>query len=294
MDILTYPCKLQKATAVALGRFDGVHLAHQKVIENSKQENLVSTVFTFCDNPGKADLRLITTEKEKQALMENCGVRILVNTTFQSVRNMTAEEFVRDVLVSSLNAKVVTCGYNYRFAKGASADVNTLRTLCEKYNISLICSDELTVENTSVSSTAIRKLLSQGNISLVQKLLGRSYTLSGNIIHGNAIGRTINTPTLNIDVDQNKLLPLFGVYATKAHIDGKVFDSVTNIGIKPTVGSEKPTVETYLLNLCGDFYGDFCTIELVDFIREEAKFSALSALKEQIAKDIEKAKQILK
>jgi len=293
MEIFSYPCILKNPTAVALGRFDGVHSAHKRVIENSKQENLVSTVFTFLDNPGKTDTKLLTTEKEKQALIEDCGANILINASFADVRDMSAEEFVRDVLCQKLNAKVISCGYNYRFAKGASADVNTLRSLCQKYNVTLICSDEMTAEGISVSSTAIRKLLSQGNASLANKLLGRTYSLEGKIIHGNALGRTISTPTLNIDADKNKLLPLFGVYATKAHIDGKVFDSVTNIGIKPTVGSEAPTVETYLLDFCGDFYGNYCTVELVDFIRKEEKFTDLSTLKEAIAKDIEKAKLIL-
>ncbi len=293
MEILSYPCSLKEPTAVALGRFDGVHSAHQKVIENSRQEGLVSVVFTFCDNPGKANSKLLTTEKEKQTLIEKCGAQILVNATFLSVRDMTAEEFVRDVLCTHLNAKVISCGYNYRFAKGASADVNTLRTLCEKYNLTLICSEELTLAGNPVSSTAIRKLLSEGNIPLVNKLLNRPYSLSGKIIHGNAIGRTISTPTLNIDVDNTKLLPFFGVYATKAHINGRVFDSVTNIGTKPTVGADAPTVETYLLDFSGDFYGEKCTVELVDFIREERKFTDLTALKEQISKDIEKAKLIL-
>ena len=293
IEILGYPCKIQDPSAVALGRFDGVHLAHQKVIANSKRENLVSVVFTFCDNPGKADSKLITTEKEKQALMENCKADILVNATFESVRNMSAEEFVRDVLCNCLNAKVISCGYNYRFSKGAAADVNTLRSLCEKYSITLVCSEELIIDNITVSSTAIRNLLAEGNISLVNKLLGRAYSLEGKIIHGNAIGRTINTPTLNIDVEETKLLPLYGVYATRAYIGGRWFPSVTNIGVKPTVGSVSPTVETYLLDFDGDFYGDYCRIELVDFIREEEKFSDLSALKEAIAKDIEKAKLLL-
>lgn len=293
MEILNFPCSLPNPTAVALGRFDGVHLAHKKVIENTDSENLVSTVFTFCDNPGKANAPLLTTEQEKQVLMEKAGAEILVNARFADVKDMSAEEFVRDVLCRKLNARVISCGYNYRFGKGACADVLTLRTLCEKYSLTLTCCEELTIEDFSVSSTAIRSLLSEGNVTLANKLLGRAYSISGRIVHGNAIGRTINTPTLNIDADKNKHLPLYGVYATKAYVGGVAFDSVTNIGIKPTVGSDTPTVETYLLDFSGNIYGDCCTVELIDFIRPEVKFPDLSMLKEQIAKDIEKAKLIL-
>jgi len=293
MQIHTLPCSISTPTAVALGRFDGVHLAHQKVIGEVKKEGLVPAVFTFCDNPNKSDTKLLSTENEKQALLENIGVEILVNATFESVRDMSAEEFVRDILCKQLNAKSVSCGYNYRFAKNASADVSTLEMLCKQYSLSLTCVEEMTSTSGTVSSTAIRNLLSKGDVVKANLLLGRLYSLEGKIIHGNAIGRTINTPTLNIDTDKNKLLPLFGVYATLAHIGKKTFPSVTNIGIKPTVGSATPTVETYLLDFCGDFYDDFCTIELVDFIRAEQKFATLSELKEAIAKDIEKAKNIL-
>ena len=206
---------------------------------------------------------------------------------------MTAEEFVRDVLCKNLNAKSIFCGYNYRFGKGAQADINTLGTLCEKYGLTLTCVEELSKNDHTISSTAIRNALQSGDITTATKLLGRTYTLSGKIIHGNAIGRTIETPTLNMDVDKEKLLPAFGVYATVAHIGGKTYKAVTNIGLKPTIGSDTPTVETFLLDASGNFYAEECTIELVAFLRKEEKFKDLDALKAQITKDVEKAKEIL-
>ena len=295
MDVLSYPCTVSTPTAIALGRFDGIHKAHKKVITAAANaEGLTSGVFTFCDNPGKSTHALLTTENEKQALIAACGIDVLVNATFLSVKDMTAEEFVRDVLKRALNAKSIFCGYNYHFGKGAQADVNTLSALCDKYGITLNCIDELSLETSTVSSTAIRQSLSDGNLSVANELLGREYSLCGKIVHGNAIGRTIDTPTLNIDVDKDKLLPAFGVYATLAHIGESTYKSVTNIGLKPTVGSDNPTVETFLLDTSGNFYGQDVTIDLVAFLRKEVKFENLEDLKKQISKDIENANNILK
>lgn len=295
MNILSYPCKIKKTTAVALGRFDGVHPAHQKVISAAAENalSLESAVFTFSDNPNKSSSFVLTTEKEKHELIKDCGIKHLVNADFDSVRNLSAEEFADKVLCKALNAKAVFCGYNYRFGKGACADVQTLSALCKERGIILTVINEVTAENLSVSSTAIRSLLSEGNIKKANLLLGRPYSIEGEIVRGNAIGRTIKTPTLNIATNKEKLLPLYGVYATFAHIEGKTYKAVTNIGVKPTIGSDTPTVETYLLDASGDFYNKNCKIELIDFLRAEEKFSNLDALKTAIALDIEKAKQIL-
>lgn len=296
MKVYNYPCVLTSPTAVALGRFDGVHLAHTAVIKSAvqKEEGLTSAVFTFCDNPNKEASQVLCTEEEKQRLIEECGIQVLINATFESVRNLSAEDFVSLVLKKSLNAKAVFCGYNYRFAKGASADVNTLKALCKKEGIQVTCVNEYVCDNTTVSSTAIRTLLSEGDVSRAKKLLGRSYTLEGRVVHGNAIGRTIETPTLNLDVSKNKLLPRFGVYAALAHIGENTHKAVANIGLKPTVGSDSPTVEVYLLDANGDFYEKEVTLELVAFIRSEQKFENLDKLKEAIAIDTDKAKQLLK
>ncbi len=291
MNIFTYPCKLTSPTAVALGRFDGVHLAHKAVISSASaiKNHLTPAVFTFCDNPNKSTPYLLTTQEEKEHLIAKCGTEVLVNAFFDSVRNMSAEEFVDTVLCRSMNAKAVFCGFNYRFGKGAGADSSTLARLCKERGIAFTCIDEVE----GFSSTAVRNLLSAGKAKDAAKILGRNYTLKGTIVHGNALGRTIDTPTLNVDVPKDKLLPLFGVYATTATIDGKVYRSITNIGLKPTVGSERPTVETYLLDTKGDFYGEVAKLELVDFIRTEQKFLSLEALGKTIKKDIEIARKIL-
>ncbi len=291
MNILTYPCQIDSPTAVALGRFDGVHLAHKQVISSAAKSDptLAPTVFTFSDNPNKNCPYTLTTEEEKQALISACGTEILVNATFDSVRDMSAEEFFDKVICSSLNAKALFCGFNYRFGKGAAADVNTLKKLCDERGISLTCIPEMQ----GTSSTEIRRLLGEGNVKSAAEKLGRPYTLKGSIIHGKALGRTIDTPTLNVDVPSQKQLPRFGVYATTALIDGKTYKSVTNIGLKPTVGTDSPTVETYLLDASGDFYSKEAKITLVDFIRPEERFSSLDELKSAISKDINTAREIL-
>ena len=295
MKILTFPHTIHEPTAVALGRFDGVHSAHSAVILGAvnNTENLVPAVFTFCDNPGKAPHSLLSTQEEKHEQIANLGVEILLNARFEVLRNLSAEEFVNDVLLGLMNAKAVYCGYNYRFGKGASADVNTLRSLCAVHGISVTCTDEFITKGQSVSSTTIRSLLSEGNVKSAAELLGRNYALSGEVIHGNALGRTIQIPTINLCPPEEKQLPLYGVYATRTSIDNKTYKSITNIGVKPTVGSDSPTVETYLLDAQGDFYCKCAKVELVDFLREERKFSSLEELKSVIAKDIEKAQQIL-
>lgn len=296
MKDLTFPCKINKPTAVALGRFDGVHLAHKAVISAaaSNGEGLVPTVFTFCDNPGKSAYNnVLTTQKEKAEQIKNCGIKLLINSYFETVRNLSTEDFVHQVLCDALNAKAVYCGYNYRFGKGACGDAQTLRELCAARNISVTCTNEIVLSGFSVSSTAIRNLLCEGKVKTAAELLGRNYSLSGEIIHGNALGRTIETPTLNIKVSEEKQLPLFGVYATIATIDGKAYKSVTNIGLKPTVGSDAPTSETHLLDAQGDFYAKSATIELVDFLRPERKFSSLEELKAVIDQDVEKARKLL-
>ena len=295
MKTLNFPCIISNPTAVALGRFDGVHLAHREVISRAvnNSENLTPAVFTFCDNPGKAPHSLLTSAEEKSEQIAALGAEILVNTPFESVRNLSAEEFVNDVLSGALNAKAVYCGYNYRFGKGASADVGTLHNLCKKRGISVTCTEEVYCNEHSVSSTAIRALLYEGNVDTAAALLGRNYSLSGEIVHGNALGRTIEIPTLNIDVPEEKQLPLYGVYATLATIDDRTYKSITNIGVKPTIGSDKPTVETYLLEAQGDFYSRTAKVELVKFLRKEQKFASLEELRKVISSDIQNATEIL-
>lgn len=296
MKVLKYPCELCSSTAVALGRFDGVHLAHKAVIGAAAEcakEGLTPTVFTFCDNPGKPHGKLLTTEEEKQQFIKDCGAEVMINAAFDDVRHLSAEEFVQDVLSKKLKARRVFCGYNYRFAKNASADVKVLTELCEAEGITVTCIPEMTVGEEAVSSTNVRKHLDNGQADLARVILGRPYLLRGEVVHGNAIGRTIDTPTLNIDVPKEKYLPKFGVYAAIVRMEDKSYRAVANIGVKPTVGSDVPTVEAYLIEDSGDFYGADATLELIAFIRPERKFADMEELKKTIETDVDHAHMIL-
>ena len=289
MEVLKYPCKLQRPTAVALGQFDAVHCAHAKVIgaaSKMKQSGLAPCVFTFSDNPGKVHTDVLVTEEEKLELFKNLSVEVVVSTEFDLIRHYSAEEFVRKVLVESLGAKAVFCGFNYRFGKGAAGDVQTLTNLCAQYGVSVCCVDEVDVDDMVVSSTAIRNHLSDGRLETANRMLGREYSLCGRVVHGNGIGRTISTPTLNVDVPREKLLPKFGVYVCEALVDAVSYRAVCNIGCKPTVGSDFPTVEVYLLDAKGDFYGDFACVKLLEFVREERRFEDMAELRKQIAQDV--------
>lgn len=296
MKILEFPTSTDTPCAVALGFFDGVHPAHKKILEaaaREKMSGLTPCVFTFDSIPSKGTSGLLTTRAERISLIAESGIELFVSAPFVSLRDMSAEEFVSDVLIDKLKAKAVFCGYNYRFGKGAQADAETLRTLLEERGAKLFVLDEITTEEGVLSSTLIRNLLKEGKVKKANSLLLRNYSLSGKVIHGNALGRTIDTPTLNIKVSPDKLLPRFGVYASRVTLGDKVYDAVTNIGLKPTVGSDIPTVEAYLLDVSGDFYEESATVELVDFLRPEQKFSSLEELKIQIEKDIENTKSIL-
>ncbi len=297
MKILEFPANTGTPCAVALGFFDGVHPAHKKILEAAAKESssgLTPCVFTFDSIPRKGTSGLLTTKEERISLIAESGIELYVSASFEDLRNMSAEEFVQDVLIDKLQTKTVFCGYNYRFAKGAEADTKTLRTLLEEKDAKLFVLDEIATEEGVLSSTLIRNLLKEGEIKRANALLLRNYSLSGKVIHGNALGRTIDTPTLNIKVSPHKLLPRFGVYASKVTLGDRTFDAVTNIGLKPTVGSDTPTVEAYLLDVSGDFYEESATVELIDFLRPEQKFSSLEELKIQIEKDIENTKNILK
>ncbi len=297
MKIENFPYISKAPTAAALGFFDGVHIAHREIIRgaiNCEKEGLIPTVFTFKALTKKAPTGELTTEKEKQDIFDTLGIKLLVEAHFERIKDLSPEEFVRIILKESLNAKKVFCGYNYRFGKNAAGDISSLRKLCEKYNIEVFVTEEFTLENEEVSSTQIKKLLAQGKVSKAEKLLSQKYSLEGEIVHGEKLGRKLGAPTINIKLHERKLLPLFGVYAAEVFIDGKEYSAVLNLGKKPTVkGNERVTLEAYLLNVSGDFYGEYAKVALVEFLRDEEKFSSLEALKSAIEKDVSKAKEIL-
>ncbi len=297
MEIKSYPHKSEKPTAVALGFFDGVHTAHRKIIESavhSAEKGLTPTVFTFKTLSKKAPSGMLSPKNQKQELFKVLGVELLVEADFDSIKNLSPESFVKDILKESLNAKIVFCGYNYRFGKNAKGDAKLLSDLCTLEGIEVFSTDKMTCDLGEISSTEIKTLLTQGKIKEANRLLRSPYSFEGTIVHGKQIGRKMGMPTLNINIPEDKFIPRLGVYAAVAKVDGITYRAAVNIGTKPTVKNDKEVnLEAHLLDVQGDFYGNFGEIFLVDFIRDEKFFDSLEDLQSTIEKDIIKIKETL-
>ncbi len=283
-----------KKTAVAVGKFDGVHQGHKKLLikasELAKEAGFVSVGFIISQDKSGG----LLTVSQRDSIIKSLGIDIChVQNLTEEFMQMSAEEFVQDVLKNQLNCAHVVVGYNFRFAKGRSADAQVLKDICQKNGIGCTIIDKVTClakDGTAVtaSSTNIKSALMSGDVKTAALILGRAYSLSGEVMHGREIGRTLDFPTANIAADASLVLPKNGVYATKTFLDGAIYPSVTNIGDNPTVtDSGNITVETNIIGFDRCIYGKKIEIEFVDRIRDEIKFASLEELKNQIKKDIE-------
>lgn len=286
--------------SLALGFFDGLHIGHQSVINaavQQKKNGFIPAMLTFSDSPQglisqKAVPRLMTRES-RYALLEKLGIEVLYELDFQSVMNISPQDFVGSILCKSLGAKKVFCGFNYRFGKAGAGDEKMLHSLCSEHGIEAVTLPPVLFENEAVSSTRIRTALANGEIEKANHMLGRRFSFDFTVSHGNELGRKMETPTINQPIPSDFIMPKFGVYAAFAVIGGKLCRAVTNIGVKPTVGSNSPLAETWILDgEIGSLYGSRPEIELVQFIRPEQKFSGIAELQSAILKDGETAKNI--
>ena len=289
-------------TVVALGKFDGLHRGHQLLINKLKaygKKGFQTVVFTFDFHPmslltGKKQ-SLIYTKEERLKIVEEMGIDVLIEYPFtQETAHMMPEDFVRDVLVRDIGAKVIVVGTDFHFGKNRSGSILDLENLEEECGYHLIVVEKLQLDGKDISSTRIRASLEKGDMEEASALLGRNYSVSGEIIHGNALGRTIQVPTINQKVPSFKLLPPNGVYVSKIHWNDEVYYGITNIGTKPTVNdtSEK-TVETNIFDFDKDVYGEKMVVELLHYHRKESRFSSVEALQTQLFKDIEFGKQFV-
>ena len=280
-------------TAVALGFFDGLHLGHTEVIKRAMlKPGLKSVIFTFNDNTPLPKFQskegsCIITHEQKLMLFEKLGIDYIFAPDFSHVKDVTAEDFVRLVLAERLNAAYVVCGYDFRFGKGGEGNPEMLSRICSELGIECETVPAVQVDGEIVSSTAIRKLIREGNVEKANKLLGYELSYSIPVIEGNRLGRTIGFPTINQIIPPEMVQPKRGVYASWTVVDGKTYKSITNIGVKPTVRSSGEVVtETYIIGFSGDLYGKTVRISLRFFLREEVKFEGLSSLGEQLARDV--------
>lgn len=290
---------------VTIGTFDGVHIGHKailkRLVETAKKENLDSVVLTFFPHPRmvlqqNVDIKLINTIEERTELLENTGLDHLVIHPFtHAFSRLTALEYVRDILVNSLKAKKIIIGYDHRFGRNRNADIEDLKEFGKTYNFEVEEISAKEIDDVAISSTKIRKALNEGDIETANSYLGYNFMISGEVVKGKAIGRTINYPTANLKLKENyKLVPKNGVYIVQSTIEGEKIFGITSIGTNPTVGGTEKTIETHFLNFNKDLYGKEITIAFLKYIRDEETFDSVEILKQEIEKDETFAKQFLK
>ena len=295
MQIFNSIKKTEYRLSLALGFFDGVHLGHTEVINKAVEQSsdiVKSAVLTFEKSPSTTitgnKKELLTSNEEKFRLFEKLKVDYVFCVDFCDIKDMSAEEFVKDILCDKLQARYVSSGYNYHFGKGGNADVDELRKLCEPLGIEMFTSDPVIYENEAISSTRIRECIKDGDIQNANAMLGYNYSIKGVVVKGNHIGTKIETPTINLPMCNDCIKPRFGVYASKVIVENKVFFGATNIGTHPTVGGDEVLCETHLLNFeDADLYSKNVEVQPLLFIRDEKKFTSIDELKSQIEKDKE-------
>ncbi len=282
----------ENRTAIALGFFDGLHLAHMQVIkpvlDAYREKGLVPCVLLFDKHPqsvlSASRVPFLLEDEKRNSILSSLGVET-VFLKFEDIKNLSPEEFIKNILVEKYNVAFVSCGYNYRFGKKAQGDVELLRTLGEEYGFEVSVCENTKLDNESVSSSAIRRAIADGDIIKANKMLGREFSFSAEVFDGDHRGRLLGAPTINQYLPEGIAVPKFGVYASVAIIDGKEMPSVTNIGNRPTFDGVSVRSETYIIDYSGNLYGKTVEVRLFDFIRAEKKFADANELKVQIASD---------
>lgn len=292
-------------TVVTVGTFDGIHTAHAELLriltEKARSLGAKSAVVSFRPHPRaffcpQGDLRLLSDETEKAAMIEQAGVDILIIQPFsRAFAALTAEEFLRDDLIGILGAKAIVTGYDHSFGREKKNAYEFLRENGNTYPVEPILVPRMEYNGITVSSSSVRRAVEGGDVLLAEKLLGRPYSLHGKVVRGKQLGRTIGYPTANIEiVETSKLLPPDGVYAVRVLLDGQAFGGMMNIGIRPTVDDYPGrSVEVNIFDFDRDIYGQSLAVEIVAWIRSEVKFSSIDNLKEQLGKDAVKCRQVL-
>ena len=280
---------------LSLGMFDGVHFGHISIINLLKsvaqENNLETAILTFWPHPRKVfnpndEIKLLNTLNEKLNLLENANLDVVFLKSFdENFRNLTGEEFIRQILVEKLNVKHIIIGHDHVFGKNKSGNFELLQKLSKELDFVVQQLDAVKEGEFNISSTKIRNCLANGNIIGANKMLGYHYSVSGKVIDGKKLGRTIGYPTANIEVDELKLLPKKGAYIVEVYVKNKFYKGMLSIGTNPTVNGDKLTVEVYILDFNEDIYGEEITVKFRDFLHEEIKFESLEKLIERLDED---------
>lgn len=290
-------------SAVALGNFDGIHIGHQYLlkynIDEARKRNLKSSVLIFknhtktiLNEDEESKIGILTSYKQKINILEKLGIEVIYIIDFdKSLMKLPPEKFIDDILLDKLNGKLITVGYDYKFGYKASGNSQYLKALSKvkEYYVNII--DPIYVDNVIVSSTDIRNLIRHGSISEANRLLGRDYSIIGNVVNGSGRGRKLGYPTANIKLSDNYVIPKTGVYKTKTIIDNKEYISLTNIGYNPTFNEDELKIETFIMNFNDNLYECLLEIRFIEFIRDDIKFNSSQDLIDQITRDVEYVKK---
>ena len=285
-----------KPSVITIGTFDGVHIGHKKIINQltsiSSKNNLISILLSFFPHPKMVlqndnELKLINTIQEKEGLLNSLNLDYLIIKKFtKEFSRLSALEFVRDILVNKLNAKHIIIGYDHHFGRNRTANIEQLKEFGELYDFKVTEILAQDIDDIAISSTKIRKALINGEIRLANKFLGYNFFFSGDVIHGNNIGKTISFPTANIKIDAPyKLVPKNGVYIVKTIIDNQITFGMMNIGYNPTFNGKQKSIEIHFINFNKNIYHKNLTIEMISRIRNEIKFNTVEDLKKQLEQD---------
>lgn len=290
--------KLQN-TAVALGKFDGFHRGHQLLLEqvkNWQDQGMTGVIFTFAPAGRQIGAgKHIDSHAEKVQKSVDTGIQVLLEYPFsEEFAGLQPEEFVDQILIGQLDVKAVAVGSDFHFGRNRAGDAALLEQMGHRKGFQVKVFDKLQEQKRDISSSVIREAIESGDMEQVTACLGHGYTISGPVVHGQALGRTIGIPTANQKVPEDKLVPPYGVYAVRIHWNRNEYYGIANLGYKPTV-SEKAEVglETYIFDFNKDIYGEYLEVELLHFLRAEQKFDNLDALVTQMQADIVRAKEIL-
>ena len=298
--------RIKTPTAIALGNFDGIHLGHQIVLRpivdsatSSRQPHVYPSLVSFTPHPREfftgGKLKLLTPVSEKAEILENLGIEQLVLLRFdRDLASLSPQQFVRQILTEQLQATEISVGSDFRFGYQRKGSAEDLKHIASNFGITVHLNSlhkyyDRSDRAVRVSSSLIRQALSEGDLATANMMLGRPYCLIGTVVTGQQLGRTIGFPTANLQLTPEKYLPRYGVYSVDVWLEQTQLKGVMNIGCRPTVAGEAPTIEVHLLNWSGDIYDRTLKVSLVEFLRPEQKFDSVEALKQQIARDCQAA-----
>ena len=282
-------------TVLTMGMFDGVHRGHRQIIDQinslAEKHGLESCLLTFWPHPRMvlqqdSDISLLTTQEEKMQQLAETGLsNVYVKEFDREFAGLSSEQFVRDFLVQKLQVKILVIGHDHHFGKNREGDFAALQQLSNQYNFEVIQLEAIVEDDRPISSTKIRKALIQADLDYANEALGYRYLITGNVIHGDKIGRTMGYPTVNLQIESYKLLPMDGVYGVRIHLNNEPHYGLMNIGNRPTFSGMEKRVEVYILDYDGDLYEQKIQVELCRRIRNEMKFESKEALSAQIQQD---------